>query len=261
MNLKDRAAELARSDAPPAAGLPPQPQPQPDIEQLPDIDIEDPGPDGPEQVPVHVAWSRVMGDIRKIAKGDRFEGGNAGRFDFRGIDRTVNAFGPVLRRHGVLVLPVKVEPAWRDTKTSGGKDTTETRVTVSWMVMGPAGDQLPALLQSAGEALDQADKGTAKAQSVAQRVVLLTAAQVPTGDPDPDHSYLERGEAPPRTAASYRDEALDRGTSRQRMQQIHYELKQLKRLGELVTNDVGDQEQIGPLIVRIGKERFAGGEG
>lgn len=258
MTLKDRAAELAgRTDPPPPAADPTPYAASIPAEPLPDLDDEigEPGPDGPDKVPVWVAWSRVMADVRKIGKGDRMTGG--GTYNFRGVDRTVNAFGPVLRKHGVLVLPVKVEPTFREARTSNQKQTTETRVVVSWLIIGPEGDQLP-MLQSAGESLDSGDKGTAKAQSVAQRVLLLTAAQVPTGDPDPDSIHTERGIAPVRPATDYRDEALSPATSRQRMVQIHHELKTHHRLGEMVMNETGDDEAIGALVLRKGAERFGG---
>lgn len=264
MGLREHAATLAgraeQEEGPPIFDGPPTPQDAPPAEPLPDIDVDEPGPDGPEQVPVYVAWSRVMADVRAIAKGGKGnEYTGPGSYSFRGAERTVNAFGPVLRKHGVLVLPAKVEPSYRDTRTSQNKPTKETTVVVSWLVMGPAGDQLPMLLQSAGEALDSSDKGTAKAQTVAQRVLLLTAAQVPTGDPDPDSVVIERGEAPIRTANSYRDEALEPNTGRDRMRQMLYELRQQRRTGETVTNETGDQEAIGVLVERIGTERFAGG--
>lgn len=264
MGLREIAAEKAgRTDTTPAADWPdtggqhvPATAPP---EQLPDIDIEEPGEDGPEQVPVHVAWSRVMADVRKIGKADNYNDGRA-KYDFRSADRTVNAFGPVLRKHGVLVLPAKVEPSYRDTRTSQNKPTKETTVVVSWLVVGPAGDALPMLLQSAGEALDSSDKGTAKAQTVAQRVLLLTAAQVPTGDPDPDSVVIERGEAPLRTVNSYRDEVLEEHPSARRMHQMIYELRQQKRLGEFTENEHGDQEPIGAFIERHGRERFGAGD-
>jgi hypothetical protein len=266
MGLRENAAEMAgRTEqeipdgyTPPAASMNPAGPPAP--EQLPDVEIGEPGPDGPEQVPVHVAWSRVMGEIRKIGKADLYNAAGT-RYNFRGIDRTVNAFAPALRKHGVLVLPVSVEASYRDTKTSKGTAMHECTVRVRWMVIGPAGDTLPELLESAGEALDSADKGTAKAQSVALRVLLLTAGMVPTGDPDPDSVNVERGEAPPRTAASYRDEALEENPSRQRLLQMLYELRQQRRVGEMVTNETGDEEAIGALLERIGKERFGGGNG
>jgi hypothetical protein len=263
MGLRENAAAKAgRTDeeAPPIFDGPPAVQDAPRSEPLPDVDVEEPGPDGPEKVPVHVAWSRVMGDVRKIAKGgEGNEYTGPGSYSFRGAERTLNAFGPVLRKHGVLVLPVKVEPGYRDTRTSQNKPTKETTVVVSWMVIGPEGDQLPMLLQSAGEALDSSDKGTAKAQTVAQRVLLLTAAQVPTGDPDPDSVVIERGEAPVRSATSYRDEVLEDQPGRERMRQIVFEIRQQRRGGELVTNENGDQEAIGTFVERIGKERFTGG--
>lgn len=256
-SLRENAAKLARpgaagpEEAPAAAVNGHAAQPEP----LPEVDIPEPGPGGPEKVPVHVAWSRVMADVRKIAKGG--EGGQytgPGAYDFRGVDRTVNAFAPVLRAHGVLVLPVKVVANYRDIRTSQNKPSKETTVTVSWLIIGPDGDQLPMLLESAGEALDNSDKGTAKAQSVAQRVLLLTAAQVPTGDPDPDLVKIERGESPVRSAASYREEVLEDGVSLQRCQQIYRELEQHRMLGHPVKNGLGEDEPIGELVKRIGLE-------
>lgn len=256
MSLKDRAAELAgrtepQPSAPPAADLPgawAQP------EELPDPGIPEPPDDGPEQVPVHVAWSRVMATVRAVGK---VESGTGIAYKFRGVDTALNVFGPACRLHGVLVLPVDIDPSYRDTKTSTGKPTRECTVKVTYRIVGPAGDALE--VQSAGEALDSGDKGTAQALAVALRTLLFHAGLVPTQDLDPDRSQLERGEAPVRPATDYRDEALDPRTSRQRMHQIHHELKTLGRMGELVMNETGDEEQIGALVFRVGKERFASG--
>jgi hypothetical protein len=261
MALRDNAAKLARPEsdpdwptvAKPGSGNQPAqdttPDPQPDEDDAPEMPTED-----AEIVPVHVAWQRVMTGVRQIAKKDKYDAPGT-KFDFRGVDRTVNAFAPVVREHGVLVLPVAVDASYRDTKSSKGTPMRECTVTVTWMVIGPAGDTLPSTLQSAGEALDSSDKGTAKAQSVALRVLLLNAAMVPTGDPDPDSQVIDRGEAAVRSAASYVEEIFDPKTSPGRIRQIHYELKQTGQLGVLVTNDVGDEEQIGPMVVRVGKER------
>lgn len=257
MGLAENAATLAGRAASPAA----EPLFVPDFpaasEDLPEVDVAEPGPDGPEQVPVHVAWSRVMGVVRKIAKGDRFTA--QGGYNFRGVDRALNAFGPACRAHGVLVLPAKVDATYRDTKTSGGKDTRECTVIVTYRIIGPAGDWLEA--QAAGESLDSADKGSAKAQSVALRTMLLHSGLVPTGDPDPDLYHVERGEAPVRPAFSYLDEIANPLTSVARLRQIHQELQSTRQAGALVTNEVGEQEAIGTMVVRIGKERAAGGVG
>lgn len=218
----------------------------------------EPGDNDPEMVPVHIAWLRVRKEVRAIAKGEQYNGGGT-RFNFRGVDTVVNTFGPVTLKHGINIFPVGIDAEHRDTTTSKGNKMRECTVTVSWMVMGPKGDTLPMLLKTRGEALDSADKGTAKAQSVALRVLLLTGGLTPTHDKDPDASHIERGEAPIRSAAEYLDEIAHPQTSAGRLRQIHYELKQQNQLGALVTNEVGEEEQIGAMVVRIGKERAAGG--
>jgi hypothetical protein len=58
---------------------------------------------------------------------------------------------------------------------------------------------------------------------------------------------------------SYLDEICDPNTSAGRLRQIHFELKQGNLLGALITNEVGVEERIGDMVVRIGKERAAGG--
>ncbi|MFD4257771.1 ERF family protein [Streptomyces sp. NPDC058534] len=236
-------------DAPPAEDYAPAPDPMADYE---------PGEDDPDMVPVHIAWLRVRKDVRAIAKGEQYNGGGT-RFNFRGVDTVVNTFGPVTLKHGINIFPVGIEAEHRDTTTSKGNKMRECTVTVSWMVMGPKGDTLPTLLKTRGEALDSADKGTAKAQSVALRVLLLTGGLTPTHDKDPDASHVDRGEAPVRPAVQYLDEITHPQTSAGRLRQIHYELRQTNQLGVLLTNEVGDEERAGDLVVRIGKERAAGG--
>ncbi|MEV0149063.1 MULTISPECIES: hypothetical protein [unclassified Nonomuraea] len=250
MTLADQAAKLARPDehteAPTTSTVPAEP--------LPDIDI--PVPEGgPAKLPVHVAWANVMGVVRAVTKGDKVTEGPA-RFDYRGVDRALNVFGPACRAHGVLVLPHRVEPSYRDTTTSTGKPTRECTVVVTYRIYGPNGDHLE--VQAAGESLDTGDKGSAKAQAVALRTLLYHAGLVPTLDPDPDAHNLERGEARIRSAAEYADEACNPRTSVGRLRQMHRELAQSRQLGELVTNETGEEERIGDLINRVGRERAGG---
>lgn len=220
----------------------------------------EPGEDDPEMVPVHLAWLRVRKEVRAISKSEQYNGGGT-RFNFRGIDTVVNTFGPVTLKHGINIFPVDIEAEHRDTTTSKGNKMRECTATVSWMVMGPKGDTLPVLLKTRGEALDSADKGTAKAQSVALRVLLLTGGLTPTHDKDPDASYVERGnEAPARSAESYRDEILDKKTSPGRLQQISYELANLRMLNTKVANENNEQETLDSLGRRIWGERTGGGQ-
>ncbi|MEU9558030.1 ERF family protein [Streptomyces fumanus] len=245
-----RAEETRAADETPAPTYTPAP--------LQDPGIPEPGPNGPEQVPVWVAWSRVMGEVRGINKGDWYgRPGERGSYQFRGVDSALNSFGPACRLHGVLVLPVHVETAYRDVKTSGGKPSRECTVTVTYRIIGPTGDSIE--VQSAGESMDSADKGTAKALSTSLRSLLFLGGLVPTNDTDPDATNVERGEAPVRSAVQYLDEITHPQTSAGRLRQIHYELKQSGQLGVLLTNEVGDEERAGDMVVRIGKERAAGG--
>lgn len=213
--------------------------------------------DDPEMVPLHIAWMRVRREIRAIAKTGKYEQGKT-KYNYRGVDAVVQAFGPVTLKHGVHVLPVEVRTEYGEKNTNSGGKMRECTATVTWLIMGPKGDTFT--LQTAGEALDTSDKSTTKAQTVALRTLLLTAGLTPTGDPDPDAQRIERGEAPVRPAVDYRDEALLPGTSKSRMAQMVYELRQQQRAGELVQNEAGGDEGIVALILRIGAERgFAGG--
>ncbi len=233
--------------------------PQEYVDQFPAPDPMagyEPGDDDPEMVPVHIAWLRVRRDIRAIAKGEKYDALGT-KFNFRGVDTVVNVFGPVTLKHGVNVLSSEVEAEYGEKTTKNGSKMRECTTLVRWTIMGPMGDTLT--LQTRGEALDTADKSTTKSQSVALRTLLLSFGLTPTHDADPDAERIERGnEAPARGADSYRDEILDKKTSQGRLQQISYELGNLRMLGRKVINEVGEQETLDALGRRIYTERAGG---
>lgn len=254
--LTERAAAAAgRTDTEASAPAPPEPAepyaPAPD----PMADYE-PGDDDPDMVPVHVAWLRVRKEIRAIGKGEVYAEGRT-RYNYRGADTVVQYFGPITLKHGVHVLPVAVEAQYGEKPTKSGGKMRECTALVTWQIMGPKGDTLT--LQTAGEALDTSDKSTTKAQTVALRTLLLTGGLIPTGEKEPDASYIERGEAPLRPLTEYRDEALLPDTSKARMAQMVYELRQQQRANQTVTSETGDDEGIVALIMRVGTERGFGG--
>lgn len=263
-SLRSRAAAAAAPDWPDAApaggGLPtttPAPaEPAPEI--LAPVDAPEGIDDDPAVVPVQVAIARVMRDIGKIGKAEHFDGGRAGSYNFRGIDRTVNNVGPVLRKHGVVVMPEVTATEYRDVPRANGGRSHECVVTVCWHWIGPAGDERIAVTQ--GESLDTSDKATAKAQSVAWRVCLIQVLAIPTGDPDPDAIRIERGEQPAPSPTAYRDEICDPRTSLGRMRQIRTELRQHGLTGVVATNDVGEEEQLLAMCERIGRQRSEAGE-
>jgi hypothetical protein len=245
MGLAENAATLAgRTNEPTVDHLEAPNLAEPDLGDL-TLDAE--------QVSAVTAWSRVMGEVRSIGKNQRFDGGAAGRFNFRGVDLALNAFGPACRKHGVVVAPIAVDPQYRDISTKGGGLKRECTVLVTYRIFGPAGDFFDT--QAAGEASDTGGRSTPKAQSIALRTLLLSAGLVPTEDRDADAEHFERGEAQVRSAASYLDEITNPATSVGRLRQIHHELQQGRQANALVTNEVGDEEPIGAMVIRIGKER------
>lgn len=140
-----------------------------------------------EKPTVVEALSRVMADVQAVGKDSRNMEQN---YSFRGIDAVVNAVGPALRAHGVLVLPEVLEIGYRDVQTSRGKPSRECTVKVRYRFHGPAGDHLDTIVP--GESMDFGDKGAAKAMSVAYRIALLQALCIPTDEPDADSQSYER---------------------------------------------------------------------
>lgn len=149
-----------------------------------------------EQLTVHQALSKVMGDVQAVKKDSKNQ---AQKFNFRGIDAVMNAVGPALRKHGVTILPEDVEVHRSNGTTASGKQTAEVVVKVTYRVYGPAGDSIHGKV--AAEAMDFGDKAIAKAMSVAYRTFLLQALTIPTDEPDPDSESFER-EAPSGIGAS-----------------------------------------------------------
>lgn len=231
-----------------------EPAPAPQQVDMSDYEV---GEGDPEMVPVHLAWLRVRREVRSIGKKQHYQEGRTDYY-FRGVDDALQAFGPITLKHGVNVLPVEVRTEYRDAVSKSGGKIRECTATVTWQVTGPKGDVL--MLQTAGEALDHSDKATTKAQSVALRVLLFNAGLTPTGDPDPDTQNIDRGEAAVRQPGSYINEITDPRTSLARLRQIRNELQAARQLDALVVNENGDDEKIGPMVDRIGKERKAAEE-
>lgn len=147
------------------------------------------------------ALSAVMADVQAISKTQRNE---QQKYLFRGIDAVMNAVGPSMRIHGVVVMPEHVETHYRDAQTTSGKATREVTLLATYRIYGPAGDSVT--MQAPGESLDSGDKGTAKAMSVAYRTALLQALTIPTDEPDPDtYTYERTATPPPPVAPSEKD--------------------------------------------------------
>jgi hypothetical protein len=140
---------------------------------------------------VRELFVEVMRSVRAIEKSSY---NKDQKYHFRGIEAVLDVVGPLVREHGLIVLPEQtVVVAEERYQSKAGSAMRSVTVQVTWSITGPAGDTMTA--QTLGEAADASDKAVAKAQSVAGRVLWLTGLWVPTGDPDPDEQTHER--APP----------------------------------------------------------------
>lgn len=136
---------------------------------------------------IYAALAAVMSDVDHVAKRDVNQ---HQRFNFRGIDSVVNAVGPALRKHQVIVVPRVLATDYETVATTTGKPSTACRVSVEYTFYGPDGDSIPCSV--AAEAWDAGDKAAPKAMSVAFRTALLQALALPTDEPDPDSQTYER---------------------------------------------------------------------
>ena len=136
---------------------------------------------------VQEALSAVMGDVQAVGK----DGLNkAQNYSFRGVDAVVNAVGPALREHKVIVLPRVLSSSYDTFSTSKGALMHQCILEVEFTFVGPEGDTL--VCSAMGESADSGDKATPKAHSVAYRTALLQALCIPTDEPDPDSQSYER---------------------------------------------------------------------
>lgn len=163
-------------------------------------------------ITVFEAFSNVMGSVQGIRKGDR---NNQQGFDFRGIDAVLNAVGPALREHRVVIVPTAESIDIERYQTAKGGQMQGVIVRMTYTVYGPGGDSFAG--SAYGQAADAGDKAVSKAQSVAYRTFLLQGLTVPTDEPDPDSAVHERAvetrnplrEAKNDLAAAVRDAGMD----------------------------------------------------
>lgn len=138
------------------------------------------------------ALAAVMSEVQGVGKDAKNE--KAG-YAARSIDGVLNAVGPALRKHGVIVVPNVEESHYQIVPVGkNGTPMRECTLKVRFVFHGPAGDALEAATM--GEALDSGDKATSKAHSMAFKTCLLQALAIPTNESDPDTESYERTSVP-----------------------------------------------------------------
>ena len=135
---------------------------------------------------IYQAINAIMVDLKPIAKGRKNTQQN---YQFRGVDDAMNAFQPLMAKHGVFPTISKGELVQADEVTS--KSGTQgyhyvTRYTVTFYALD--GTHIDVI--SDGEAIDYGDKASNKAMSVAYREALFKTFVVPFGNDDiENHSH------------------------------------------------------------------------
>lgn len=146
-----------------------------------------------EKPTIFEVFADVKRQVRAVGKESRNKTQN---FMYRGIDAVVNAAAPALDEHGVITAPHLDKLTYGTVEV--GKDRTRmahAQVEVTYTFHGPAGDNFTVTVP--GEAMDSGDKATAKAMSVAYRIALSQALNLPTHERDPDADSYERSPAAP----------------------------------------------------------------
>ena len=251
-DLRTRAAEgqrLLRASVERAAAA--EPAPAPDVSQS--GITADPG------APVGVAWARTMAEVQWIKK----EYNAKLNYEIRGIDAVFNAVGPALRKHGVSVNPISMKPTYERVTTKSGAAMSFCKVTVQYAVLGPTGDILPITLESVGEAFDSGDKSTAKAVSVATRVLYLNTFAIPTNRPedDPEYQQHELAAPPPPTPDEYYAMIANPNTSLLKLQEIRRQFKDHPDTAiERIEEPDGESRTLADILTREGRRRQAASE-
>lgn len=113
----------------------------------------------------------------------------AGQYHYRSIDDLMNRLGSLLAKHGLCVLPQVLRREAEDRRGEAGALLVSVRLLARFEIVS-ARDGSRCAVRAWGEALDDSDKGTAKAMSAAYKYALLQLFCVPVASDDAYASTL-----------------------------------------------------------------------
>lgn len=106
------------------------------------------------------------------------------KYKFRGIEDIYNAISPLMADHGIIVVPKVLEKQEFDYPDGLGKVAHRVIVKVQYtFVCVEDGSTFEAV--TLGESIDNGDKATIKAMSLAQKSLFIQTFAIPTYDPPP----------------------------------------------------------------------------
>lgn len=138
---------------------------------------------------IHAKISQIMAEMDAVGKknNNKQQG-----WSFRSIDQLKNASNPIFRKHQVYYTPEVLERIKTEEETRNGTKMNHFEVRVKYRLYAIDGSFVEAVVW--GEAADSGDKGLGKAQTYAEKVMLIQVLNIPTEEQaaeDPDHDQHE----------------------------------------------------------------------
>jgi hypothetical protein len=134
---------------------------------------------------IYQAMAAILADISYVAKDRKADMGNAGRYNFRGIDDVLNALHSSFAKYKVFIIPKildsKLEIQEKEKTYNGTTTKTYTYsaiLTVEFTFVSEDGSSISAI--GIGHALDTSDKAFNKSQSAALKYCLMQTFLIPT---------------------------------------------------------------------------------
>lgn len=134
--------------------------------------------------------------VTPLDKDRRMEIQGTLRYKFRGIDDMYNHLHQLLGEFGLLLVPgecLTVEQSVYEAppRFADGVGTRSNHVRVIQRYRWMAADGSTMVVELPGEGMDNGDKATGKALSMAHKYALIQSLGLPTGDPDSDDFATE----------------------------------------------------------------------
>jgi hypothetical protein len=134
--------------------------------------------------------SAIMDEMEAVPKANLMEQGQ--RYKYRSIDQVKNASNPLFAKHKVFYSPKVLEKEMKEVTSRSGSRMHHYTIKVLYTLFAEDGSNVECEVY--GEAMDSGDKGLGKAQTYAEKVMLIQVLNIPLEDqPDPDHDKPELG--------------------------------------------------------------------
>ena len=136
-----------------------------------------------EEKRIYKAIVDIMGDMGAISKDKKNQQQG---FMYRGVDDVMNVLQPLLKKHGVFVVPEVIEHTREERTTKSGGNLIYSIMKIRHHFIATDGSEV--VSTTIGEGMDSADKSSNKALAIAFKYACFQVFCIPTEEmPDPDN--------------------------------------------------------------------------